>query len=551
MSSQSFEIISTLRYDPSLPTVVRQRLGNTHTYPDPLLSPYYLLPYHQDRLRSAARYFNWDKASEFLEQDLTQFAQYLDTFIPQKEQCWRIRIVVDQNGSCKVETSPAAHIELESFLVPFIISPTSTPWRVYVDTAYTTPSGLTTHKTTAREDYASARARAGITTPQDTAEVLLVNPQGEIMEGSITTPYFQRRGPTKRDVPAWITPPLSSGGNAGTSRRYALNQGFCTEEVITTRDLVDGEVCLLSNGVRGFILGQIVLEQKEPYIPCEPVVMQSPLPPINMNVHATATMKFFENLYTYDYSFPAVSLAYFLRYPNPYSRHVLTTDVIDRYVDPTTHRLHTTRIHLKKSKVPSGILKLLPKGIGGSDNSGQSYILETTVVDVKEGWMESESRNMEWTGILSVVERQVYRRQPLEGSQEKLDGLLLDDKRTERTTVNTTVTFRSRFGQGKLLGRRKTEDLTGDYEEEAPKRGFFTSLSTAGIQRTIELIGLNRTRDAILKSKQGMNVVLERLRSGGIVGVLDGMRQDREAIAVGTEGPWKRVWLAGNSDNDD
>ncbi|CBF79906.1 uncharacterized protein ANIA_10991 [Aspergillus nidulans FGSC A4] len=263
MSSQSFEIISTLRYDPSLPTVVRQRLGNTHTYPDPLLSPYYLLPYHQDRLRSAARYFNWDKASEFLEKDLTQFAQYLDTFIPQKEQCWRIRIVVDQNGSCKVETSPAAHIELENFLVPFIISPTSTPWRVFVDTAYTTPSGLTTHKTTAREGYASARARAGITTPQDTAEVLLVNPQGEIMEGSITTPYFQRRGPTKRDVPAWITPPLSSGGNAGTSRRYALNQGFCTEEVITTRDLVDGEVCLLSNGVRGFILGQIVLEQKE------------------------------------------------------------------------------------------------------------------------------------------------------------------------------------------------------------------------------------------------------------------------------------------------
>ncbi|KAL4933080.1 MSF1 domain protein [Aspergillus undulatus] len=265
-------------------------------------------------------------------------------------------------------------------------------------------------------------------------------------------------------------------------------------------------------------------------------------------------MKFFENLYTYDYSFPAVSLAYFLRYPNPYSRHVLTTDVIDRYVDPKTQRLHTTRIHLKKSKVPSGILKLLPKGIGGSDSSGQSYILETTVVDAKEGWMESESRNMEWTGILSVVERQVYRRLPLEGGLEKLEGLSLDDKRREQTTVNTTVTFRSRFGQGKLLGRKKTEaagDNAGEYEEEAPKRGFFTSLSTAGIQRTIELIGLNRTRDAILKSKQGMNVVLERLRSGGIVGVLDGMRQDREAIVLGTEGPWKRVWLRGNSDNDE
>ncbi|KAL4800228.1 PRELI-like family-domain-containing protein [Aspergillus venezuelensis] len=264
-------------------------------------------------------------------------------------------------------------------------------------------------------------------------------------------------------------------------------------------------------------------------------------------------MKFFENLYTYDYSFPAVSLAYFLRYPNPYSRHVLTTDVIDRYVDPNTQRLHTTRIHLKKSKVPSGILKLLPKGMGGSDSSGQSYILETTVVDAKEGWMESESRNMEWTGILSVVEKQTYRRLPLDGATGKLDGLSLDNKRREQTTVNTTVTFRSRFGQGKLLVRKKA-DAAGDsaeVEEEAPKRGFFTSLSQSGIQRTIELIGLNRTRDAILKSKEGMNVVLERLRSGGIVGVLDGMRQDREAIMVGSEGPWKRVWLKGNIDNED
>ena len=261
-------------------------------------------------------------------------------------------------------------------------------------------------------------------------------------------------------------------------------------------------------------------------------------------------MKFFENVFTYDYSFPAVSLAYFLRYPNPYSRHVLTTDVIDRYVDPTTNRLHTIRLHLKKSKVPSGILKLLPKGMGGSDNSGQSYIMEKTVVDPKEGWMETESRNMEWTGILSVVEKQVYERQPIEGALDSLEGLSLDDKRGgEQTTVKTTVTFRSRLGQGKLLGSKKKADQNGEVEEEAPKKGLFSSLSTAGIQRTIELIGVNRTRDAVLKSKQGMNVVLERLRNGGIVGVLEGMRQDREA-AFGPEGPWKRVWHQGNALKD-
>ena len=259
-------------------------------------------------------------------------------------------------------------------------------------------------------------------------------------------------------------------------------------------------------------------------------------------------MKFFENVFTYDFSFPAVSLAYFLRYPNPYSRHVLTTDVIDRYVDSNTNRLHTTRLHLKKSKVPSGILKILPKGIGGSDNSGQTYILETTTVDPKEGWMRTESRNMEWTGILSVVEKQVYERQPIEGVLDNVEGLplTLDDKRGgEKTSVRTTVIFRSRFGQGKLLGGKKKADQAGGGEVEEEKKGFFSSLSTAGIQRTIELIGVNRTRDAVLKSKQGMNVVLERLRNGGIVGVLEGMRQDREAT-LGPE-PWKRVWLNGKA----
>ncbi|KAL2868171.1 aminotransferase class IV [Aspergillus lucknowensis] len=260
MSSHPFQIVSTLRYDPALPNVVTQR--GAKSSPDPLNTPYYLLPYHQDRLRNAARYFHWDSALKFLEQDFTQFVRYLDTFIPDKGRPWRVRLVVDDTGDCKVEADPAARIELENFVVPFIISPVSTPWRVYVDTAPTTPSGLTTHKTTARGDYAAARTRLGIASPQDSADVLLVNPNGEIMEGSITTPYFRRREQTEQNEPEWVTPPLSSGGNAGTSRRYALAQDFCREQVITAADLIDGEICLLSNGVRGFILGRVVLNRK-------------------------------------------------------------------------------------------------------------------------------------------------------------------------------------------------------------------------------------------------------------------------------------------------
>lgn len=271
-------------------------------------------------------------------------------------------------------------------------------------------------------------------------------------------------------------------------------------------------------------------------------------------------MKFFENNFAYDYPFQTVTLAYFLRYPNPYSRHVITTDVIDRYVDPDTQRLHTTRLHLKKSRIPKTALRLLPKGIvGNSEEAGQSFIIEKSVVDPKEGWMSTENRNMEWTMVLSVVEKQMYRR--LTGgsldetgndqkkvASPKASGGLLQWKRVkdvdpeqaadERTNVNTTVIFHSHIGESI---RKKASAMTSGSSsssvnsasapaESENRGGFFSQFSsTAAVQRTIELIGVRRTRDALVKSKQGMNVVLERLRTGGVVGVMEGMHADRDS----------------------
>lgn len=267
-------------------------------------------------------------------------------------------------------------------------------------------------------------------------------------------------------------------------------------------------------------------------------------------------MKVYENYFSYDFSFPTVTLAYFLRYPNPYSRHVLSTDVIDRYVDPTTQRLHTTRLHLKRSKIPSAMLRLLPSGTVGAGGAGQSYILEKTVVDVGEGWMQTESRNMEWTGILSVVEHQKYWRQlPDEQKEVPTTSTLRTSQPKETTDVKTTVVLNSRLGQGKLMGRKRAESsssdspASGDADDELPRKGFFATWSTAGVQRTIELIGVKRTEGAVVKSKEGMTLVMERLRKGGIVGVLEGMRQDRDA-AFGPEGAFKRAWLRDNQGNE-
>ncbi|KAG9239642.1 PRELI-like family-domain-containing protein [Amylocarpus encephaloides] len=236
-------------------------------------------------------------------------------------------------------------------------------------------------------------------------------------------------------------------------------------------------------------------------------------------------VKFYESSYDYAYSFPAVTLAYFLRYPNPYSTHVLSTDVISRTIDEAG-RLQTTRVHRKSSRLPSAVLKLLPKSVLGNVSGGrsESFVLEMSTIDVKEGWMRTESKNLDWTGILSVVEKQQYRRHiPIDEGDDF-------NVAAGTTGVTTTVMFRSRLGD-RLRARamRKDETASNDGEEE-PKKSFLANWSKTGIQRSIEVIASRKTESQLGHAKEGMTVVLERMRRGGLVGVLEGMRKDRELV---------------------
>ncbi|PNS19124.1 hypothetical protein CAC42_1860 [Sphaceloma murrayae] len=246
-------------------------------------------------------------------------------------------------------------------------------------------------------------------------------------------------------------------------------------------------------------------------------------------------VKFYAASFSYDYSFPAVSLAYFLRYPNPYSTHVESTDVIDRSFDDANQRLTTVRLHLKKSKLPSAVLKILPRSLMGASETGDSkaYILERSVVDIREGWMRTESRNLEWTGVLSVIESQNFKR---DGNAiwDLVNGSKQIVNEPEKTQVTTSVALRSHVGENIRRRRAKlAESAAHSAEEGKEKMGFFKSWTTGSIQRSIEMIGLRRAEGAQPKAAEGMKVVLERLRQGGLVAVLDGMRRDRELMFAG------------------
>ena len=70
------------------------------------------------------------------------------------------------------------------------------------------------------------------------------------MEGCITTAYFKRGG-------GWFTPASNSGGNLGTTRRWAIDTGKCKEGNVKKDSVQVGEKVILSNGVRGFGWGVV------------------------------------------------------------------------------------------------------------------------------------------------------------------------------------------------------------------------------------------------------------------------------------------------------
>lgn len=124
-------------------------------------------------------------------------------------------------------------------------------WRIFISPCIVPPSPYTTHKTTLRELYITARSLLPPSTSNSSMnEILLVNQNGDIMEGSITTPYFWRGE-------RWVTPSARSGGNLGTTRRWALESGLCVEETVRRESVEVGETVWLSNGARGWGWGKI------------------------------------------------------------------------------------------------------------------------------------------------------------------------------------------------------------------------------------------------------------------------------------------------------
>ncbi|KAI1327323.1 aspartic peptidase domain-containing protein [Xylariaceae sp. FL0255] len=283
------QLFTTVRYDPKLRDVHDNNVG-WHQQ----ASPFYMLDLHRDRMLKAAEHFGWEFAILLLRGN--EGLRTLDTFLDDQvarvvSEPHRVKILISRRNIVSVVKAAVEDAHVENLFPSYLPSPfteTEDPaskknvpvrdseFEVLLDTASTTRSSYTHFKTTYRPMYDEARRRMSIGLT-DKKEVLLINSQdGSVMEGSITTPYFWRNG-------RWVTPPIpadfdptsGSGGNYGTTRRWALERNLAVEEVVPADSLVNGEECWLSNGVKGFAIYAAQNKLKEQLNLCKVEVVRN------------------------------------------------------------------------------------------------------------------------------------------------------------------------------------------------------------------------------------------------------------------------------------
>ncbi|KAJ3718408.1 MSF1-domain-containing protein [Lentinula raphanica] len=166
-------------------------------------------------------------------------------------------------------------------------------------------------------------------------------------------------------------------------------------------------------------------------------------------------MRYHSQSFFYDDPWSIVSLAYFLRYPNPFASHIISCDVISRNVTPSG-TLQTTRLILKRGSLP----RWAPKGI---ISRAESWTLEESEVDPLGKTLRCTTKNLEFTKVMKM-EESVFIRQTEDG----------------KTAQTTEARVLSGFGWG--------------------------------LTKRIESHGLNKFKAHVQRSREGVSLILNLLR---------------------------------------
>lgn len=93
-------------------------------------------------------------------------------------------------------------------------------------------------------------------------------------------------------------------------------------------------------------------------------------------------------------------LAFYLRYPNPLTPHIVSVDVVSRKVSLQSGCLYTDRIILKRG-ASSALPKWFPKSILGKS---EAWIFERSSVDVDGNEAVVMTRNLDHRHVMDLQE---------------------------------------------------------------------------------------------------------------------------------------------------
>ncbi|KAI5969717.1 hypothetical protein CANMA_001240 [Candida margitis] len=133
---------------------------------------------------------------------------------------------------------------------------------------------------------------------------------------------------------------------------------------------------------------------------------------------------YFENKHRYDFDFETASLAFINRYPNPYSKHVLSVDTLESYIDKQG-QLCTTRVIVKTGKLPKFIKPFL--GVANLN----SWIIEKSIINPRTNTLISYTSNIDHRKFIRVEEYLKYHSEKESmqaGSHDGLGGTIVDSK---------------------------------------------------------------------------------------------------------------------------
>lgn len=148
----------------------------------------------------------------------------------------RMRVLFDRSGAVTVEAAPltALDVPVQACLAEAVLGP-----QAVLDDSET----LLQHKTTYRPWYDAATA--WLAQHPACFDLLFLNTQGELCEGSRTNVYVRHQG-------EWLTPDTACGCLPGTQRAALLASGQVRVARLTLADLRTCDGVRLSNGLRGW-----------------------------------------------------------------------------------------------------------------------------------------------------------------------------------------------------------------------------------------------------------------------------------------------------------